>query len=414
MIKPQIRHDLEIAYGNEYGPEEETAVIEAIRNKAPSCGKKVKEFENAFARYCGSQYALTVTSATAGLTLAGKAVDIRPGDEVVTTPISWISTATAFSALGARVVFCDVNPHTLNMDPAKLEQCITHKTKAIVPVHLFGQCCDMDEIAAIARRHSIAVIEDCAHCPGSEYKGKKAGTLGDIGVFSFHQQKNMSTLGEGGMVTTGNRRYHDRILSFRSLCCRIYGPNHKYLSIDESRYPMGKKYWALMFDDIGYNFRMTDVQAAAGIEQLKKLDSFNAKRREIAAEYTGRLQNIPGLELPAAKADRTHIYHLYVIQVHEEFGMSKEELMWKLYTENGIKTWSNYMPIHCAAPYRNEGHGEGECPVAEAALQRYVSLPIHPRLTDEAVTYLTDSIKRYSALSKGALCRHNARLQPVH
>ncbi|MCL1976577.1 MAG: DegT/DnrJ/EryC1/StrS family aminotransferase [Candidatus Bathyarchaeota archaeon] len=277
MIAPEIKFGLDIGHGSSYGPEELAALKECLCNMAPSHGKKVLEFESKFAAYCGTKYASAVTSATTGLTLAGIAVGVDKGDEVITTPISWVATAFVFSQLGAKIVFCDVDPYTLCLDPSKLEALITKKTKAIVPVHLYGQCCEMDKIMAIAQRHGVPVIEDCAHNPGGSYKGIKSGALGNIGVFSFHQQKNMCTLGEGGMVTTNDCTFYERVFSFRSLCCRNYGKSDKYLPIDE-KYPMGKSYWKLMFDDIGYNFRMTDAQGAVGIEQLKKLDGNNAKR----------------------------------------------------------------------------------------------------------------------------------------
>lgn len=298
MNKPKVLHELEVAFGTTYGFEEAAALMEVLKTLAPSCGKKVKQFEDEFASYCGTKYGLAVTSATTGLTLAGIAAGIKPGDEVISTPISWISTSAAFSALGAEMVFCDVNPRTLNLDPDKLEGRITRKTKAIVPVHLYGQCCEMDKIMEIANRHNLVVIEDCAHNPGGEYIGVKSGALGHMGVFSFHQQKNMSTLGEGGFVTTSSRTFFESILSYRSLCCRIYGESDKYLSIDEDQNPMGKEYWKLAFDDIGFNYRMTDAQAAVGLEQLKKLEKHNQKRIELAAQLTQKLQGIKGLTLP--------------------------------------------------------------------------------------------------------------------
>jgi len=393
MKTPEIKMELEVAYGTTYGLEEATAVLEVIQNMAPSCGKKVKQFEDEFAAYCGTKYAVSVTSATTGLTLTGIAAGIQPGDEVITTPISWIATSSAFSNLGAKIVFCDVDPKTLNLDPAKLEACITDKTKLIVPVHLYGQCAPMDKIMEIARRHDILVAEDCAHNPGGEYKGKRSGALGDMGVFSFHQQKNMSTLGEGGMVTMNSKELFEKVLSYRSLCCRMYGPSHKYLSIDESKHPMGKKYWELHFDDVGYNFRMTDAQAACGIAQLKKLDRNNQKRIELAHALTERLAGIEGLTVPHNDTEGKHVFHLYMIQLEKEFPLSKEDFMWKLYTEKGIKAWSHYLPIHLTNPYRKQGHFEGECPVAEQAFKKYVTLPIHPRLTLEAIDYLAQSIR---------------------
>ncbi|NLE45524.1 MAG: DegT/DnrJ/EryC1/StrS family aminotransferase [Chloroflexi bacterium] len=393
MIKPEIRYELEVAYGSQYGLEEALAAIESLKNRAPSCGKKVKEFEEAFADFCGTEYALAATSATTGLSLAGIAAGVGPGDEVITTPISWIATAMAFSTLGADTVFCDVDPRTLNLDASVLEARITPRTKAIVPVHLYGQCCEMDAIREIADRHGVVVIEDCAHNPGGEYLGKKSGSLGDMGVFSFHQQKNMSTLGEGGMITTDDKELFDRALSYRSLCCRTYGGSSKYLPIDEEAHPMGKEYWKLYFDDMGYNFRMTDIQAAVGIEQLKKLDGHNATRIRLAERLTAGLSGIEGLTLPYVDPRGTHVFHVYVVQVEEEFPLSKQDFMWVLYTEKGIKAWSHYMPIHLTDPYRAQGHAEGECPVAEAAHGKYVTLPVHPRLTDEAIDYMTGCIR---------------------
>ncbi len=176
-------------------------------------------------------------------------------------PVTWVATAFAFSSLGARIVFCDVDPRTLNIDPGRLEALITAKPRAIVPVHLAGQCCAMDRIMEIARRRNVAVIEDCAHNPGGSYLGRKSGALGDLGVFSFHQQKNMGTLGESGMVTTDDRALFKRVLSYRSLCYQTYGGSDKYLPIDEAKHPRGKEYGRLFFDDVGYNYRMTDARA---------------------------------------------------------------------------------------------------------------------------------------------------------
>ena len=180
------------------------------------------------------------------------------------------------------MVFADVDPRTLNLTAASIAAKVTERTKVILLVHLYGQCCDMDAIMELARERGILVVEDCAHAAGAEYKGRRSGGLGDIGVFSFHQQKNMVTLGEGGMVTTTRRDLYERMLSYRSLCCLTYDPKGKYLPIDESKTPMGKRYWYLDFDNVGFNFRMTDAQAAVGLVQLAKLDGFNARRMEIA------------------------------------------------------------------------------------------------------------------------------------
>lgn len=390
---PKAQYELEFKHGSEYGDEEARAIIETLKDSAPSCGSKVKTFEEAFARYCGSKYALAVTSGTAGLHLAVLASGVGPGDEVITTPITWVSTANAIAATGATAVFADVDPKTLNLDPQSVAAKITAKTKAILPVHLYGQPCDMDALRALAKPRGILLIGDCAHAPGAEYKGRRTGSLADIGVFSFHQQKNMTTLGEGGMVTTSDPGLFERMLGLRSLCCRSYDPKGKYLAFDETREPMGKKYWFLDFESVGYNFRMTDVQAAVGLVQLRKLDAWNERRIQIAAEYTRRLAGIPGLRLPCVSPDVKHVFHIYAVLLQPEFGSSKEDFMWEMCVNRRIKVWSHYTPVYLSTAYRKMGHRPGECPAAERLYSQFVSLPIHPRLSDEGIEYLARSVR---------------------
>jgi perosamine synthetase len=393
MKLPKAVEELEFSHGSLYGKEEEEALLEVLRAGAPSCGPWVKRFEEAFASYCGTTYALAVTSGTTGLQLAMIAAGVGPGDEVITTPLSWISTANAATALGAKAVFADVDPCTLNLDPDSVAEKITPRTKVILPVHLYGQCCDMDALNALARPRGILVVEDAAHAAGAEYKERKAGSLGDIGVFSFHQQKNMVTLGEGGMITTSSRALYERMLSHRSLCCRTYDPKGKYLPLDESVHPMGKKYWYLDFDEIGFNYRMTDAQAAVGLVQLGKLESFNARRIEIAAEYTRGLKGITGLQLPCISPQSKHVFHVYAVLIQPGFSRNKEDFMWELYTEKKIKAWSHYMPIHLTTAYRALGHQPGECPIAEELFGKYVSLPIHPRMKQTSIEYVIRSVR---------------------
>ena len=393
MQLPKAIHELEYNHGSVYGEEEKAALADVLAAGAPSCGPRVKAFEEAFAAYCGAAHALAVTSATAGLQLALAAAGAGPGDEVITTPITWISTANAAAALGADVVFADVDPCTLNLDPHSVAQKITPRTKVILPVHLYGQCCDMDALAALARPRDILLIDDCAHAPGAEYRGRKAGSLADISVFSFHQQKNMVTLGEGGMITCARADLYERMLGLRSLACRSYDPKGKYLGFDEQAQPMGKRYWFLDFEEVGYNFRMTEAQAAVGLVQLRKLDSLNCRRIEIAHRYHRELAAIPGLRALAVAPDVRHVYHAYCILLDAAFPLAKDDFMWRMYTEKRIKVWSHYMPVHLTTAYRRLGHREGECPIAEDLSHRYVSLPIHPRLTDEAIDYLFASIR---------------------
>ncbi len=392
MSLPKAVHELEFGHGSRYGEEEQRALLEVLGAGAPSCGPRVKQFEEEFAKACGAKYGLACTSGTTGLQLTMIAAGVGPGDEVITTPISWIATANAAAVLGAKVVFADVDPRTLNLDPAKVAEKITPRTKAILPVHLFGQCADMDALNELAKPRNILVVEDAAHAAGARYKGRHAGSLGDMAVFSFHQQKNMVTLGEGGMTTTNDHALYERMLSYRSLCCRSYDPKGKYLAIDASVRPMGKQYWYLDFDDIGFNYRMTDAQAAVGLEQLKKLDAFNKRRVEIAHLYNEGLKDVPGLRVPYIAPEIDSVYHAYCILLEEDFAQSKDDFMWAMYTETRIKVWSHYMPIHLTTAYRKLGHGEGECPLAEKLFHQYVSLPIHPRMTNESVKYVIDSI----------------------
>lgn len=393
MALPKAKYELEFSHGSIYGREEEAAVLEVLRAGAGSSGPRVLDFEREFAAYCGAGYGLAVSSATAGLSLALIAAGVGPGDEVITTPLSWISTANAAAALGARVVFADVDPLSLNLDPASVAERITGHTRVILPVHLYGQCCEMDALNELARPRGILVVEDAAHAPGAEYKGRRAGSLGDIGVFSFHQQKNMVTLGEGGMITTSRRELFESMLSHRSLCCRSYDPKGKYLPIDEQALPMGKRYWHLEFDGIGFNYRMTEVQAAVGLEQLRKLDAHNARRIEIARRYTEGLSGLGGLRLPCVPPELKHVFHIYLLLLRPGFRLSKEDFLWELYNRHQIKAWSHYMPIHLTAAYRGRGHSEGECPVAESLFESYVSIPLHPRMTDESIQYVIDSIR---------------------
>ena len=394
MSSPEIKHGLTIKFGSEYGPEEEAAVLGVLRQNAPTSGDACIRFEKAFAEYTGTKYARCVSNGTAALFMSMVGLDIRPGDRVITTPLTWIATAAAPATLGADVDFVDIDPVTCNMDPAQLEAAITPQTKAIIPVHLYGQCCGMDAILAVANAHGLAVVEDACHTVGGEYKGRKAGSMGATGCFSFHEQKNMSTLGEGGMVVTNDAALYERIALYRSHCTRVYGSSTKYCSLDETRFPMGKRYWWQDFDDTGYNFRMTDIQAAVGIEQLKKLDTLNQRRIENAAYITEGLSGIPGLTLPQVMPDRKHVFHLYPVMIDAgKFGMGKEDFLYKMLHERGVKAGMHYIPLHWTSAFQKRGYRRGQFPNAEKAGENLITLPINPRQTREALDYLVASVE---------------------
>jgi dTDP-4-amino-4,6-dideoxygalactose transaminase len=394
MSTPKIKFDLQIKYGSEYGTEEERAVLEVLREGAPTSGEACIRFEREFAAYCGTSHARAVSNGTAGLFLSLVALGVKPGDRILTTPVTWIATAAAGATLGAEVDFVDIDPETYNLDPAELEAKITPNTRAILPVHLYGQCCDMDPILAIANRHGVAVVEDACHAVGAEYKGRKAGSFGVTGCFSFHEQKNISTLGEGGMVVTSDPAMFERIALYRSHCTRVYGRSTKYCSLDETRFPMGNRFWWQDFDDCGYNFRMTDVQGAVGSVQLRKLDALNQRRIDNAAYISAGLRDVPGITLPAVRPECKHVFHLYPIQVDpQKYGWTKDDFIQVMLQDKGIKVGTHYTPLHYTTAFRKRGFRPGQFPVAEAVAQRLVTLPINPRQSREALDYLVASIR---------------------
>ena len=391
--KPEIVRDLQTRFGTAYGLEEAQAVMAVLARDAPTAGPEVAAFEREFADYVGVKHALAVTNGTAALEMALTALGVGAGDEVITTPLTWVATANAIVTRGATAIFADVDPRTLNLDPVAAAARITPRTKAIIPVHLYGQCADMDAFMALADKHGLAIVEDAAHVPGAEYKGRKAGGLGHIACFSFHEQKNMSTLGEGGMVTTNDDALAERVALYRSHCARVFGGSLKYLPIDETKVRRDERFWWQEFDDAGYNVRMTDMQAAVGRAQLRKLDALNARRIANAHYLSARLERVPGVTTPHADPDVKHVFHLYLLLVDaERFGMGKTELMRRLLHEHGIKAGTHYIPLNWTTAYRRRGHRPGECPVAEAAFERLVTLPIHPRLSEEDLDYMADAV----------------------
>lgn len=397
-MAPSIKHDLEIKFGSEYGPEEERAMIEVLRQNAPTSGEACIRFEKEFAEYCGTKHARAVSNGTAALFLSLVGAGIRPGDRVLTTPLTWIATAAAGVTLGAEVDFVDIDPVTYNLDPNKLAEKLTPNTKAVLPVHLYGQCCDMDAILALSKEHGFAVIEDACHSVGAEYKGRKAGSMGTTGCFSFHEQKNMSTLGEGGMITTNDDEVFERIALYRSHCTRVYGRSTKYCSLDETKLPMGKRFWYQDFDDCGYNFRMTDMQGAVGSVQLAKLDDLNGRRIRNAARLSEGLADVPGLKLPTVAPGNKHVFHLYPVEIDPDvYGMTKDDFVYAMLHERGVKVGTHYIPLHYATAFQKRGFKKGQFPVVEAVAERLVTLPINPRQTPEALDYLIESLK--------ALCR---------
>ncbi|MHA1794041.1 MAG: DegT/DnrJ/EryC1/StrS family aminotransferase [Promethearchaeota archaeon] len=401
---PPVKHDLQTRFGSIYDDKELEMMKEVLSNDAPTSNVKTVEFEKKFASYCGTKFAIAVTNGTAALEMSYKAIDVKPGDEVITTPITWIATAAAAVTLGAKIRFADVDPGTLNIDPESVKKLINEKTKAICPVHLYGQPVDMAPLMELAEEHDLFVIEDAAHAPGALYKGKKTGSIGHMGCFSFHEQKNMSTLGEGGMITTNDERLYERARLYKSHCARVVGKSSKYLSLPDNiaREALKiKRYWFQDFDDCGYNYRMNDITAGVGLCQLEKLDKMNDRRREIAFKLSDALDNISGIKPLEVQQDVRHVYHLYpVILTKQEQkednssgNLKREHIIHDLRMNHGIKTGTHYMPLVKTSAFKSRGYSEKDAPTACRAWKYLITLPIHPRMKDEHVDYMVAAIK---------------------
>ena len=359
--------DLKIQYKS-LQDELKQALVDVMENTAFAGGPFVARFETDFAAFCGSKYAIGVGNGTDALWLSLLALGVGPGDEVITVPSTFIATAEAISYAGATPVFVDIKEDTYNMDPAKLEKAITKKTKAIIPVHLFGQTADMDPILKVADAHKLPVLEDACQAHGSEYKGKKAGTIGKTGSFSFYPGKNLGAYGEAGAVTTDDPAIADKIKMIRD-------------------HGQAKKYY---HDVIGWNARMDGFQGAVLGVKLKHLAGWNDARRAHAAQYNKLLAGIPQICLPKEVDYARHIYHIYAIRVAE-----RDKLMAFL-GEKGVSCGIHYpVPVHLQKAYAFLNQKEGSFPVAEKCAAEFVSLPMFPELTPEQVEYTAGAITSF-------------------
>ncbi len=345
------------------------AIAKVLDETAFAGGPFVKQFESDFARFCDTGHAVGVGSGTDALRAALIAFGIGPGDEVITTPNTFIATAEAISSCGARPVFIDVDPRTCTLDPALFEQAVTGRTKAVIPVHLFGQTADMDPILAIAGKHGICVIEDACQAHGALYRGRPAGSLGDAGCFSFYPGKNLGAFGEAGAVVTGNDRAAETMRRFRD-----HGQSKKYFH-----------------DMIGWNCRMDGIQAAVLSVKLRHLPAWNEARRDHAAQYSQALADLPGIELPHEAAYGQHVYHIYALRTAR-----RDELIEAL-GRRGISCGIHYpAPLHLTEAYRHLGYGRKSFPVAERLADELVSLPMYPELTGEQIDHVAHALRRFA------------------
>jgi len=365
------------------GDEEIGEVVECLRSGWLTTGHKTKQFEREFCEFIGAKHALAVNSCTAALHLALEAVGVGPGDEVVTTPMTFTATAAVIEHLGARPVFADCEPGTLNVDPAAIERRITPRTKAILPVHFAGQACDMDAIGAVARAHGLPVIEDAAHAIPTRYRGRLVGTLSDITCFSFYATKNVTT-GEGGMVVTDREDYAERMKLMH-----LHG-----MSRDAWKRYTQQGSWSYEILAPGFKYNLTDIAAAIGIHQLRKCHAFHRRRLHIANQYDAGLAGIPGIALPQVEDREAHGWHLYVIQVDAaQLGVDRNAFIERLVARN-IGVSVHFIPLH-VHPYYRERYAlqPGDYPNAWAAYERIVSLPIYAKMSDEDVRHVIEAVQ---------------------
>lgn len=353
------------------------AVLKTLHSPWLTQGPAVSAFEQALAAYCGTRYAVAVSNGTAALHLAYGAAGLTAGDEVITTPNTFVATTNMLLAVGAKPVFCDIRSDTYNIDETKIERLITKKTKAIVPVHFAGQPCALDPIRRIARKHRLLVIEDACHSLGARYQKSTIGScrFSDMAIFSFHPVKSITT-GEGGAILTNSKRYYQTVLSLRS-----HGI-HK-----DAR---GKN----VMTALGYNYRLTDIQAALGASQLKKLDAFIKQRQRVVAWYAKELQAVTEIILPQEIAGDHSAWHLYVIRTQQP---KRRDALAAYLKKQGIGVNFHYPAVYSHPYYRKNGYHQLRLPVADAYQSSCLTLPCHPALTRDDVHFVADAIKTFYA-----------------
>ncbi len=350
------------------GRAEAEGVRAVLKSGMLAQGEKVRSFENAFAEYIAVKHAIATANGTLALDTALKALQLTSGDEVIVPAFSFIATGNCVLFQGSKPVFADINKKTFNIDPSDVNEKITGKTKAIIAVHLYGQPAEMEELSEIASDNRLFLIEDAAQAHGAEYKKQKAGSLGDVGCFSFYATKNITT-GEGGMIVTNNDEVDRRARMLRS-----HGESTKYHHLT-----------------LGYNYRMTELAAAIGLVQLGRLDEINGKRIQNAEMLNEKINRIRGLTAPYVDKHMKHVFYQYVIRVEADYPLERDELA-SLLKDKGIGTAIHYpLPIYRQPLYRELGFSNASCPVTEDACKRVLSLPVHPSVTRSDIQYICDA-----------------------
>ncbi len=385
-MKNQLQNRLDrrmvIPYGRQTITEQDIhAVLDVLQADYLTTGPTIEAFETQFSEYVGSSYAVAVSSGTAALHAAMFAIGIGPGDEVIVPPITFAATANAVVYQGATPVFADVSPDTLLIDPFKVIKKITPKTKAIIAVDYAGQPCDYLSLRLIAEQNNLFLISDACHALGAEYRGRRTGSLADITVFSFHPVKHITT-GEGGMVTTDQKSLAEKMRLFR---------NHGINSDHRSRQKTGTWYYEMV--ELGYNYRISDIQCALGISQLRQLPDFLDARRKIARYYDTAFSGETRIQPLSSGSDILHAYHLYVVRIDFSKLKANRKTIFTILHEKGIETNVHYIPVHLHPFYREKFHTrKGLCPVAEKAYDQILSLPIFSSMTSVEAEYCSNTL----------------------
>jgi perosamine synthetase len=373
-----------LPYGRQsIGDDDIEAVVDVLRSDWLTTGPKVGEFEEAFAAWVGAKYAVSFSSGTAALHGAAFAAGLKPGDEAVTSPMTFAATANCVLYQGATPVFADVSADTLNLDPEKVAERITPRTRAILPVDYSGHPADMDAILELGARHGLLVIEDACHALGAEYGRRRTGSIADMTVFSFHPVKHLAT-GEGGMVTTDRADCAETLRRFR---------NHGISSDARQRQSEGQWHYEMVL--LGFNYRLTDIACALGLSQLKKLEANLLRRREIAAGYAAAFRDLAGVVPPAVRPDVKPAWHLYPIRLNlEKLTADRVQVFRALRAENiGVNV--HYIPVHRHPYYRDRfGYAGGEYPIAEDAYERLISLPMFHGMNDRDVEDVIHAVRK--------------------
>ncbi|MFH1846197.1 MAG: UDP-4-amino-4,6-dideoxy-N-acetyl-beta-L-altrosamine transaminase [Candidatus Omnitrophota bacterium] len=370
-----------IPYGKQYIDEEDIKeVLGALRSDWITQGPRVKEFEDALCAFTGAEYAVAVSSGTAALHIAALSAGINEGDEVITSPITFAASANCVLYCGGKSIFADIDSAVVNIDPEEIEKKITPRTKAIIPVHFAGHPCDMEKINTIAKKYGLIVIEDAAHALGAEYKGSKIGSCEycDMTILSFHPVKHITT-GEGGAVLTNDKALYDKLVLFRS-----HGITKDC--------PDGDGAWYYEMRALGYNYRITDIQCALGTSQLRKLDGFIKRRKEIAGVYDNAFCDSPVFDIPEETEDVSSSRHLYVIRLRGENQQSRKDIFDELRAK-GIGVQVHYVPVHYHPYYRENGYKDVSYPQAESYYASAISLPLYPAMSDDDVRDVVRIVK---------------------